>query len=32
MTYRNLNYTGNLNELVEVILSDIFALTKNLDD
>lgn len=31
MTYNEYNYTGNLNELTEVILSDVFTLTKKLD-
>lgn len=30
MKYRDFVYTGNLNELMDVILSDIFRLTHNL--
>lgn len=32
MTYRNFSYTGNLNELVGVILSDVYALTHDIQD
>lgn len=30
MNYRNFVYTGNLNELIQVIMSDVFRLTYDL--